>query len=276
MVPVKVKTAWDKIVEDAEIVGEQRAFVLPHLRPYLGDKRTLRTLGAGLAVLTRRLLRVLRKGMRAAIGKPAAAKGKAGALDTLEMIGTGVLVLIIGATTVASAAATAGPRLLPYLPIITGIAVPALLVAAWVAAPPMAAPVPAGRGDTAVAHPPEDQHSLDAATIARLVRQIAVANSWQGVQLDDLLAHLPGRSKADLVAALSEARIPVEEQLKIRLPGGRQRNRKGVRVSALPEGLGEAPATPAETPLPAPVEHHAEGPPTPLPNRFTVHPQGPG
>lgn len=163
MLTDKAKTTWAKIVADAEIVGEQphRALALPRLRPYLGDKRTIRQLRAGFAVLIRGLLRLLRKGLRAAFkgqakpppaeaGKPATGeettpgKGKKEApkatpvMDWLEQAAIGLLAVVVAAAVAVGGATAIGSRLLPYLPIITGITIPGLLIAAWMVAPPTA------------------------------------------------------------------------------------------------------------------------------------------
>jgi hypothetical protein len=113
---------------------------------------------------------------------------------------------------------------------------------------------------------------LDVHTVARLVREIADEGGWQGAHLDDLLTRLPGRSKNELCATLTQAGIAVTEQLKLRLPGGVQRNRQGVRLDSLPAGLGEGSSAPAAglrvVPPPAAAEGAAEGspPPTPAPS----------
>lgn len=248
MVPIKVKTAWAKIVEDAEIAGEQRAFALPGLRPYLADRRTLRTLCAGLAVLTRRLLHLIRKGMRAAVGKPAAAKGKAGALDTLETLGIGALVLIIGGTTVVSAAATTGPRLLPYLPIITGIAVPALLAAAWVAAPPAPGSAPQDTPRAAPPVPIEDQLACERAALLHLLDE--ATRGRNGAHLPDIHAATSAHPLFEAVpksrtgALLKAYGVPVERSLSV---GGIE-GRSGVRRTAVEALLAALPSTEAPTP----------------------------
>lgn len=167
MLKAKAAATWAKIVADAETVGEQphRALALPRLRPYLGDKGTIRRLRAGFAVLIRRLLRLIRKGLRAAfrgpakpppteVAKPAKDdqqtpdKGKKEApkgtpvADWLEQAAIGALAVAIAGAVVAGAAAALGPRLLPYLPVVTGVTIPGLLIAAWMAAPEPALKTP--------------------------------------------------------------------------------------------------------------------------------------
>jgi hypothetical protein len=111
---------------------------------------------------------------------------------------------------------------------------------------------------------------LDVHIVARLVREIAAEHGWQGAHLDDLLARLPGRSKTELCATLTQAGIAVAEQLKLRLPGGVQRNRQGVRLDSLPAGLGEARPHPVPglraVPALAAAGDAAEGSPPPTPD----------
>lgn len=106
---------------------------------------------------------------------------------------------------------------------------------------------------------------LDAATVARAVRQLAAAGGWQGAHLADVAAHL-GHPAEEILDVLHAAGIEVAEQLKIRLPGRRQRNRQGVRVSALPPGLEEDPPhCPVTGPSGPLVGGPAEGPAAPSP-----------
>lgn len=110
---------------------------------------------------------------------------------------------------------------------------------------------------------------LEAVLVAQMVREIAADNGWVGVHLDDLLSCLPGRSRDELIWCLQTARIEVHPGIKLRLPNGVYRNRQGVRLDALPAGLGEALATPVPGPpagaAPAALQSPAQGPAKPFP-----------
>lgn len=292
---MNVRTLLDKIITDAE-AGERapgRALARPRLRPYLPDRHALKRLIAGLAVLTRALFGLLRKALKAASARetkkpqaktekvgpgtkdaPGVGKGKQaekkpapwdGLADWGERAAIGALGVLIAGAALGGAVAAVGAKLAPYLPVAAGVALAGLLIAAWIVAPDPDAKkrtAPGGKKETA-------EPVLDAAAVAYQVRRIATAGGWKGAHLDDLLAHLPGRSRAELLDTLTKARIPVEEQLKLTLTGGRQRNRQGVRLSALPAGLGEAPQPPPQTPPQRPAQLVAEH--LPESGRVTVH-----
>lgn len=199
-----------------------------------------------------------------AVGEKTTPKGPT-AIDQLERAAIGALCALVALTTLGGTIAALGSRMAPYLPAAAAAGMPALLIAAWAVAPekPKKKTPQSSKQDAAVLAP------VDAATVAALVRQIAAAGGWQGVHLDDLLAHLPGRSKTELLDALAGAGIPVAEQLKLTLPGGRQRNRQGVRVSALPQGLGEDPPAAAQAPGQRPAQLVPQH--LPDPTKVTVH-----
>lgn len=290
---MSVRAALDKIIADAE-AGERapgRALTRPRLRPYLPDRHALKRLAAGFAILIRGLVGLLGKALKAAsagetkkpqaktekVGSdskdtPEVGKGKEagtaampwdGLADWGERAAIGALGVLVAGAALGGAVAAVGATLAPYLPAAAGVALAGLLIAAWTVAPDPDAKktAPGGKKETAAA--------LDAAAVAYQVRRIATAGGWKGAHLDDLLAHLPGRSRAELLDTLTKARIPVEEQLKLTLPGGRQRNRQGVRLSALPAGLGEAPQPPAQTSPQRPAQLVVEQ--LPESGRVTVH-----
>lgn len=291
---MNVRTLLDKIITDAE-AGERapgRALARPRLRLYLPDRHALKRLAAGFAVLIRGLVGLLGKAFKAAsagetkkpqaktekVGPgsqdtPGAGKGKEaekkpapwdGLADWGERAAIGALGVLIAGAALGGAVAAVGAKLAPYLPLASGVALAGLLIAAWIVAPDPDAKKTAPGGKKETAEP-----VLDAAAVAYQVRRIATAGGWKGAHLDDLLAHLPGRSRAELLDTLAKARIPVEAQLKLTLPGGRQRNRQGVRLSALPAGLGEAPQPPPQTPPQRPAQLVAEH--LPESGRVTVH-----
>lgn len=199
-----------------------------------------------------------------AVGEKTTPKGPT-AVDQLERAAIGALCALVALTALGGTVAAFGARMAPYLPAAAAAGMPALLIAAWAVAPEKSKKkTPQSSRQDAAVPPP-----VDAATVAALVRQIAAAGGWQGVHLDDLLAHLPGRSKTELLDALAGAGIPVAEQLKLTLPGGRQRNRQGVRVSALPQGLGEDPPAVAQTPAQRPAQLVPQHLPDPA--KVTVH-----
>jgi hypothetical protein len=85
-------------------------------------------------------------------------------------------------------------------------------------------------------------------------------HDWGGAHLSDIGGRLDV-SREQLLDALTAAGIEVSEQLKLRLPDGRQRNRQGVRLTALPAapegpaaGPGEHPVEPLPAPAPAPLQ----------------------
>ncbi|MFC1410391.1 hypothetical protein ACEZCY_14110 [Streptacidiphilus sp. N1-12] len=205
----------------------QRVLAMPTLRPYLPGRATGRMLAAGSRVMWC-------IGWRWLTGS-----GWRTGLHQAGGVGLGVYV-----------AAYLDLHVTPFL-------APAA-VALWVGGAIYYAPAARVAGPAAGAEPlPEEPEGepFTVEEVAALVRQIAAEHGWLGVHLDDLLTALPGVSRTDLLDVLAEGGIPVAEQLKIRLPGGRSRNRRGVRLSALPPGLGEAPAAapsggPQSAPLP--------------------------
>jgi hypothetical protein len=235
------------------------------LIPFRGARQAGRELATGSLVLCR----CIGRGVRRIIdgGVRLAWRGETAA-DRLESLGivalSGVVVSVALVTALGGLAAVAAP----YRGPIGIVLVAGWVVAAWMVPPPAGRQAPPvkiikeGSGDQ-----PDAPEPLDAATVAHTIRNIATAGRWQGAHLDDILAHLPGHSRTELLTVLADAQIPVAEQLKLTLPGGRQRNRQGVRLTALPERLGEAPPGPASGP-PQPA---AEAPAQPLPDpRLTV------
>jgi hypothetical protein len=227
------------------------------LIPFRGIGGVGRSLVAGSGVLCRCGWRQARRGMSAAWVRATAGDAAADRLESLFVAGfTGA----VGGVVVVLAGRQLAPLAAPFVVPIGWSAATVWVLAAWAVAP---APAPRKKiiSDGGVAAPPEPAEPLDAWTVARVIHQIAAANGWLGAHLDDVLAHLPGRSKTELLTVLADAQIPVAEQLKLTLPGGRQRNRQGVRLSTLPPGLGEAPPAPAPgLPQPAPT-HPPESPP---------------
>jgi len=228
------------------------AFARPALRPYLPDPRLLRALcractqgSARIIVLTWRWCRAAPAGDRLLRG---AVPGGvlAVAVYGVRVEGRGVLLGLAGAWLVAAAALA--PR---------EVWAPADAPAKEDSAPELAGP------ESALPAAP-----LGPELLAATVREIAGAHGWAGAHLSDIETRL-GATREALLAALAEAGIEVAEQLKVMLPGGRQRNRQGVRLRDLPAGLGEAP----EPPPPGPVVGHTEVADKTLPGTLTVHPQ---
>jgi hypothetical protein len=287
------RTVLEKAIAAGEKPGEkapQRAVALPPLRPYLPSRAHLRRVLAGLVALAVMAWRGVAAGLTRATAPPmpkksekkaADVKGQAKdaaqakkdeeatpVADVLERLGVGVLVVVVGGAVVAGAVRFAAPRVAPYAWILVTVFLIGLLAAAWAVAPeakPKAPAEPQAGGGEArpEAEPlPQAVEPLDAATVAATVRQIATPRGWKGVHLDDVLAHLPGHSREDLLRALAEASITVTEQLKLTLPGGRQRNRQGIRLAHLPA----APDQPAaEAPPEVLVEVAPEPAPRPVP-----------
>jgi hypothetical protein len=245
-----------KIISETQ-AGESRterlpAFRAPALRPYLPDPRILRTACHACAQGSARIIALTWQWCRTAPHGDRLLRATAPA---------GVLVLAVYAVRLEGRAAVAG--------LAAGWLVGAAILAPRDAWRPSAPPQTTPAKDTQAAPKAADRTPLTAEAAAAAVRRVAAAGGWQGAHLDDVLAHLPGHSRKELLDVLAEARVPIAEQLKIRLPGGRQRNRQGVRVRDLPAGLGETP--------PAPPQDPAAGPPlavdNTLPDRLTVHPQ---
>ncbi|MFE0875366.1 hypothetical protein ACFW4X_10860 [Streptomyces smyrnaeus] len=172
------------------------------------------------------------------------AKGSAGRLGWAAATAIGVAVVVV-----------------QHPPLMT------LLVAAWCVAAWVLAPAPRNDQD----EPGEDHHPAEAVSpaahiVARAVREIAAETGQRGVHLDTIAAALPGATKQTVRQTLDAAGITVTEGLNLKAAGGRQRNRQGVLVRDLPEGLGQPPTAPA----PAPPGGHDRGPAyTPV----TPHPQ---
>ncbi|MEC3994013.1 hypothetical protein VSR01_10830 [Actinacidiphila sp. DG2A-62] len=266
----------------------QRAFRLPPLRPYLPGRAHVRRVLGGLAVLAKMAGTASRAGLRKAIAPPEPKQAKApekkddeppGLVDALERAGAAALIVVIVLAAGAGLAGALWEQVAPYARSAIGLVVIALLAAAWVVGPEPEVAEPAGEseqpatGGDAQPDPaplPHAAEPLEGWAVVRTVRQIATANGWRGAHLDDVLARLPGRSREELLAVLAEAGIPVTEQLKLRLPGGRQRNRQGIRLTALPPAPDEPPAgAPPEPPLPAPDDAAPE--PAPRPSPVTVY-----
>jgi hypothetical protein len=250
----------------------RRAFARPPLRPYLPDLRFVQTVGEGLCVICRGAWAGARRGARLVLGEaPTKGASRDELADKAERVGRGVLVVVIAVGAVSGVAATVHVSVLPYLPWALGVGVLGMIGAACVVAPPSASrgKIVSDGGEAASPAPEPDMEPLTVAAVAHAVRTVAVPRGWLGAHLDDVLAHLPGHSREALLDVLAQAGIPVAEQLKITLPGGRQRNRQGVRLNTLPGGLGEAPPAPAPgPPTPAP-----EAPAEPLPRapHLTIH-----
>lgn len=235
-----------------------RAFARPRLRPYLPDLRFLRRILGGLMVLLRAGWRAGRKALRRATTpeKKPQAKGekpekekRASFGDAADRLGAGLLICGIAGGLAVGGVRAVWPHVAPYGPMLACVGTVGLLGAAWAVgpdAPPgekaAAEKRPAAGGAPITPPSPAPKMGpLTAVEVEAAVRAVAVPNGWLGAHLDDVLAHLPGRSRGELLAVLAGARIPVVEQLKLRLPGGRQRNRQGVRLAALPEAHAGAP-----------------------------------
>jgi len=279
------RTVLDKLIEAGEQhpgPAPQRAIGLPSLGPYLPTRRLLRRIIGGLAVLAKVVWKAGGTGLRWVAeppkpDKPQSKEGekpkghkeekkddKAAALDALESAGAAVLAVVIGLAAAAGVASTLWMQIAPYARTAGGVAVVLLLTTAWIVGPkePKAGePDPSAAGGEAQPEPapiPQDAEPLTADTVAAAVRQLATPRGWKGAHLDDVLALLPGRSREELLEVLATASIPVAEQLKLTLPGGRQRNRQGVRLAHLPQ-------PPAEPAVEAPPEAPVEAAPEPAP-----------
>jgi hypothetical protein len=230
------------------------------LIPFRGAREAGRELVSGSVVLCRCIGRGLRRGV--GVGLRIARQGETAA-DRLESLGVAALAGVVGGVAVVIALRGIVAVAAPYKAPIGGVLAVGWVVAAWMVPPEKGSQQPPvkiikeGSGAT----PPPERH-LSVGLVAQTIRRIATAGGWKGAHLDDVLAHLPGHSRTELLAVLADAKIPVAEQLKLTLPGGRQRNRQGVRLTALREGLGEAP------PGPAAGAHQpaAEAPAQPLPD----------
>lgn len=269
----------------------QRAVRLPSLRPFLPRRHHLRRTLRGLPVLAAMAWRAGRTGLRMATAppkpkqqpkateeKPQPTKGgekkddqKSAAADALERAGAALLVVVIACTAAVGAAGPLWAQVQPYARTAVGVATVALLTAAWIVGPKEPGePEPPAAGGEAEPDPaplPQDAEPLDIDLVAAAVRQLASPQGWKGAHLDDVLALLPGRSRAELLEVLAEAGIPVTEQLKLTLPGGRQRNRQGIRLAHLPP----APEQPGPEAAPGPPPAAAvEVAPEPAPRAAPV------
>lgn len=228
----------------------RRVLALPPLRPYVPDRLLLRRILAGHRILAGRAWAAARTGLRRAT----ATKTKTGGLaDTLERLGVGTVAVVITATAATGAATALGPRLLPYAPTAASAAVIGLLGAAWAVAPTGEQSRPESPLDPEPTPPKGEPPALDADTVADTIRDIAGKRGWKGAHLDDIADHLPGHTKDHILAVLGAAGIEVADQLKLTLPGGRPRNRRGVRLAALPgthATPGSEPAPPAAQAVP--------------------------
>ncbi|MGW5352192.1 hypothetical protein ACWERV_16985 [Streptomyces sp. NPDC004031] len=242
------------------------------LIPFRGSREVGRALVAGSLVICRCAGRLARRGLTAAWAH-ATAGTTAG--DRLESLGVAALSVVMGGAVVVVVSGAVLHLVAPYAQVIGWVAMGGWVIAAWAVAPPVnpekrkiikgggaaAPPAPAG----------QETVPLDGWTVVRTVREIAAPHGWKGAHLDDILARLPGRSREELLAVLADARIPVADQLKLTLPGGRQINRQGVRVDALPPGLEEAPVWPTSTPPAGPADGLPEA--APRSPHLTVHGQ---
>lgn len=278
-------------------MGEtRRAFTRPPMRPYLPGRAHLRRILRGAVILARMAWRAGRAALRRATAPPKPEKAKTtdksaekdaektdkkrALADELDRGGAALLIVVVAGITGAGAIRAAWPILHPYAPVLGSVLVGGLLTAAWVVGPEEQdepgdgagekapkTPGPATDGGAAqlTAPSPVPTEPLTADRVATVVRQIATPRGWKGAHLDDVLAHLPGRSREELLQVLADARIPVTEQLKLTLPGGKQRNRQGIRLSVLPAAPNQAPAGPATTPPQQPALAPPEPAPRPVP-----------
>ncbi|MFE2945238.1 hypothetical protein ACFXKG_40370 [Streptomyces sp. NPDC059255] len=128
-------------------------------------------------------------------------------------------------------------------PFVMPLAVGAWCVAAFVV--PSPAKDKTAKGAVATGEPVEetavDSPVPDLELVATLIREIAADNGHSGTHLDDIVdtGELGDWDKADLRTALEEWAVPVEEFKLLFGERKRQRVRLGVRLKALPDGLGE-------------------------------------
>lgn len=264
MLPVQARTLLDKIIQDAE-AGERapfRALARPRLRPYLPGKTALKTLAAGLLVLTQRLASVLGKALRAAFReapqKPPAKEEKAAAeakektpspkktpvADWLEQAAVGLLCLLVAGVIAVTVVAAAGPHLLPYLPIITSGGLLALLIAAWVVAPEPAPKKDAREArDGPAGLPPDTPEGRRFAFLCWLEK---TTRGEAGIHLDQMHRQLTQLEPAQafprhyLRPLLEHYGIPVQRTLRV----GPVSGRTGVSRQAIEVLLAEAAVTP--------------------------------
>jgi hypothetical protein len=269
-----------------------RAVALPSLRPYLPGRRHLRRVLSGLAVLVRMAWTAVRAGLRKAMApadpkakkkqakaaEKAKTSGKAseekndqqhGFLDALERAGAAVLGVVIGVAGAGAVFSALWAQVAPYARTAVGVVMAVLLTAAWIVGPkepktPGESELPAAGGEAEPdpAPLPRDAEPLSAPRSSAPSVSWPRPRGWKGAHLDDVLALLPGRSRTELLEVLAEAEIPVTEQLKLTLPGGRQRNRQGIRLAHLPAAPDQRAA---ETPPGPPSPAAAEVAPEPVP-----------
>ncbi|MEU7154720.1 hypothetical protein AB0B15_42980 [Streptomyces sp. NPDC045456] len=246
-----------EIVQEA---GEQATEQTPEqaadgtgLRAFLPDRRFARSLCAGTAVL---------------VGRGWAWITADGAKEAGARLGY----TAIGAYVAVYSAGTMPQVVMPVG--LVGWCAAALMLAP---SPPPPGPAPAvsltkvpADDDLADDFDQEDDEDLvlDLDTVARLVRTVAADHGHQGAHLATLVAtgELGDWDQQDLRDALTEWGVPVEE-FKLRF-SGRQRVRIGVRLRALPEGVGEAPVEPPPGTPSGPPSGAGEG----APLRATQHP----
>lgn len=266
----KAANAWRRVVEDAERTGEQprqRSFAFPRLRPYLPGKRALRRLCAGFLALLLGLLRLLRKGLRVAFAapvkeppakaeppakdeKPGAEKAKdpekgTPTVDAVDQAAVGVLILVLAGTVAVTGATALGSRLLPYLPIITGVAIPGLLIAAWVAAHEPAPKAPPAASEEPSLDTPEGRRLAFLRWLEKTTRDtsgIHLAQMHHQLTQQEATAAFPRHYLRPL---LDHYRIPVQRTLRV----GKVAGRSGVTREAIVQLLQEAAQAP-----PLPVE----------------------
>lgn len=239
-----------KIITDAEPAGETRgpsAFTLPALRPYLPDRTFLRRIGTGLGVLATTAWRAARTGLRRALGEQAKKPtSKNELVDALELLGLAGLALVSACAAVAGALAGLGSRLLPYLPLATGIGAFGLLGAAYTVG--QAAPEKPEVADVQPATPtaPEDLLARDRAAMLQLLD--TATRGRNGIHLDPLhaitAAHplFAGVGRPHLGALLDGLGIPTARTLSVDGIEGRT----GVRRAVVEQLLTDAPAPPSQ------------------------------
>ncbi|WP_075001186.1 hypothetical protein [Streptomyces qinglanensis] len=135
-------------------------------------------------------------------------------------------------------------------------------VAAWTLAP---APTPRNDQDEPGEEQPAEAVPPAAHIVALAIREITADTGQRGAHLDTIADALPGATKQTVRQALDAAGIPVTEGLNLKAAGGRQRNRQGVLLRDLPDGLGHLPDTPAPGPPGSPDRGPAYTPVTPHP-----------
>jgi hypothetical protein len=172
-----------------------------------------------------------------AAGEKPTPKGPSAA-DRAEAAGVMVLCAVIGFATLGTALATLGTRLASYLPAAGAVAVPAVLIAAWIVAPQKAR-------KTAAAPSPQALIERDRRALYRLLDQATARRN--GVHLGELheltSAHPLFHTvpKTHLTLLLDAFGVPWERSLSVDGIGGRT----GVRRTAVEALL--------KDPSPAPV-----------------------